>query len=157
VSPEPERSVQQPPHLQHFQRRHSASDWEPRPPQHEGVQPQSHGSPGKDRRAEVSSRVKAAWAEAQRSGHLSVRQSARIADLSLLLDVVLKTNTLRCAALAGFSAEQSRALWLAVLLHHARRLRLATLPQQPPASIFDVPLPASLSSPSLPARLPPCL
>ena len=50
------------------------------------------------RRAEVSSRVRAAWDEAQRSGKLSARQSARIADCSLLLDVVLKTNTLRWAA-----------------------------------------------------------
>lgn len=47
------------------------------------------------RRAEVSSRIRAAWDEAQRSGKLSARQAARIADMSLLLDVVLKTNTLR--------------------------------------------------------------
>ncbi len=47
------------------------------------------------RRADVAARIRAAWDEAQRSGKLSARQAARIADMSLLLDVVLKTNTLR--------------------------------------------------------------
>lgn len=49
------------------------------------------------RRADVAARIRAAWDEAQRSGKLSARQAARIADMSLLLDVVLKTNTLRWA------------------------------------------------------------
>lgn len=43
----------------------------------------------------MAARIRAAWDEAQRSGKLSARQAARIADMSLLLDVVLKTNTLR--------------------------------------------------------------
>ena len=53
------------------------------------------------RRADVAARIRAAWDEAQRSGKLSARQAARIADMSLLLDVVLKTNTLRWACCIG--------------------------------------------------------
>ena len=45
--------------------------------------------------------MRVAWEEAQRSGKLSARQSARIADMSLLLDVVLKTNTLRWEPAVG--------------------------------------------------------
>jgi hypothetical protein len=74
---------------------------EPRGGQHDALQPPRAASPPRDRRAEAASRVRAAWAEAQRSGQLSARQSARIADTSLLLDVVLKTNTLRWALAAG--------------------------------------------------------
>ncbi|KAL4422425.1 hypothetical protein ABPG75_008622 [Micractinium tetrahymenae] len=92
VTPEPEpsavdqRSTQQHHHLQ--------------PPQlpPPGMGPLSGpSSPGKEQRARAAAaaaRVKAAWDEAQRSGQLSARQAARIADMSLLLEVVLKTNTL---------------------------------------------------------------
>ena len=93
-------------------------------PQHHHLQPPAasppQGSPGKEargersRRAEVASRVRAAWDEAQRSGTLSARQSARIADFSLLLEVVLKTNTLRWGScgrwLLGAAAVRQRAV-----------------------------------------------
>ena len=64
----------------------------------------------------MAARIRAAWDEAQRSGKLSARQAARIADMSLLLDVVLKTNTLRWVAVAVVSfgscaIDASMAVW----------------------------------------------
>lgn len=99
VTPEPERSAAD----QRLTRQQHHNLQPPQPPPAGTGTLGGPGSPGKEQRARAAAaaaRVRAAWDEAQRSGQLSSRQAARIADMSLLLEVVLKTNTLRWAVAA---------------------------------------------------------